>query len=117
MPESPPDFPQCVLAGLDEYLRAVPGGVAAYIEGEEIESLVKACDSRLFLVKGKSSWFQPGAQLSADRLGLLAAVAQGHEIIRVGDNGRGAGLSVTVLVVACSGGFFHSLHGDIEEQR
>src|SRR5216684_5419867 len=78
---------------------AVLGGVvAAYVEGQEIEPLLKVDDPCLVLVEGQPSWLQPGAQLLPDRLGLLAAVAQGHEIIRIGHDDWGAGFSVTVLV-------------------
>jgi len=111
-----PDLFQRVLAGFDEHLRAGAGVVAADVEGQEVEPVVEVDDSGLVLVDGQTFRLQPGAQPVPDRFGLFAAVAQGHEVIRVGHHGRAAGfgVAVVVVVVADSGGFFYSLHDDVE---
>ena len=80
-----------VRAGFGEHFGAACGVVAAYVEGEEVESAVDVGDPRLVLVEGQAPRFQPGAQPRFDLFGLFAAVAQGHEVVGVGDDGRGAG--------------------------
>ena len=88
--------------------------VAAVVEGQEVEPVVKVSDSGLVRVEGQAFRFQPGAQLVPDRFGLFAAVAQRHEIISVGHHGRPVTSGVTVLGVTDPGGFLYSLQGDIE---
>ena len=68
------------------------GPVAAYVEGEEIEAVAYTADSGLLPVEGQAPFLQPYAELSLDRLRLLATLAQCHEIVRVDYNGRAAWL-------------------------
>ena len=42
-------------------------------------------------------------------LGLFAVVAQGHEVVRVGHNGRASGSNVIAGIVSYARGRFHSL--------
>ena len=112
-----PDLFQRGAAGFGEHLGAAAEVVAADREGQEIEPGVDASDSRLLLVQGKTPFLQPGIQSGGDRLGLLAAVAQRHEIVRIGDDGRVPGLDSAAVVVFDTRSCLHSLQRDIKQQR
>src|SRR5262249_6637431 len=103
-----------VAGGPGEGLAALAGPVAAYVEGEEIEAVAYTADPGLLPVEGQAPFLQPYAELSLDRLRLLAAVAQCHEIIRVDDDGRAAWPHVAVRVIPDPGGLFHSLQRNVQ---
>src|SRR5512133_3669482 len=104
-------------AGCGEDLGAAAEVVAADREGQEVEPGVDACDSRLLLVQGKTPFLQPDIQSGGDRLGLLATVAQRHEIVRIGDNGWVPVLDSAAVVVFDTRSCLHSLQRDIKQQR
>ena len=79
------------------------------VKDRGVEPGVDAPDPRLVRVQGKTPFLQPGTEPVPDHLGLTAAVAQDHEIIRVGDDGRAPGLHVTAGVVADACGCIHAL--------
>ena len=114
-----PDLLQRGAAGFGEHLGSAAPVVSADREGQKIEPGVDAPDSGLFLVQGKSPFLKPGAQSGGDRLGLLAGVAQCHEIVRVGDHGRASGFhaTTTTVVVFDTRGGFHSLQRNVHQQR
>jgi hypothetical protein len=104
-------------AGFGEDLGAAAEVVAADREGQEIEPGIHASDSRLLLVEGKTPFLQPRLQPGDDRLGLFAGVAQCHEVIRVGHNGRAPGFHSAPVVVFDARGGLHSLQRYVEQQR
>lgn len=112
-----PDSSQRCLARFDQQLV----GLSADGEPEKVETVIESDDARLVLVEGQTPGRQPSGEPRFDLLRLVPGVAQGDKIVGVPDQHRGARNRVPGVragdLVSNSGGLFHPVQGDIQEQR